>query len=229
MFSRADKTYVLNCTQTRLRRVHFEPEGAEQLLRSGPRLQGRKRERVTKMFERSFSWAPWHSERLAGLGFFAALVLLALTVLGFEARADDAEQSLSTSADSSPALHQVARLHPATAKYQDVAIAPGFAGFDAPSLKHDTQPLSQGLDLSLDFSLQRIGDLEDALDDSEQDRARSARIASCYESSVGRYHSEERRVAFTNPLSRTGDLDVAMTRFTAKRDSRRQFDTCSRF
>ncbi len=91
--------------------------------------------------------------------------------------------------------------------------------------------MSQGLnlDLSLDFSLERIGDLDRTVDHNEQDRARTARIASCYDSSVGRYHSEERRVTFTNPLSRTGDLDAAMNRFTAQRDSRRQFDTCSRY
>ena len=38
-----------------------------------------------------------------------------------------------------------------------------------------------------------------------------------------------RGTAFADPLSRTTELDAAMTRFTAERASRRQFDACARY
>ena len=179
------------------------------------------------MFDRSYSWTPRYSERATSLLSFGALVLLALAVLGMEARAEDG-QSVASSTDPSPAMLQVARAPSSATHHEEAANVPGLAGFDAPSLQDEIQPLSHGLDLSLE----QIGRVHDTDDDNEQNAARVARIASCYEASLGRYHSEERG-AFTNSLSDSTNfdtnLDVAMTHFTALKASRRQFDSCSRF
>jgi hypothetical protein len=98
------------------------------------------------------------------------------------------------------------------------------AQFDVASPRDGSQPISQGLDISLG----QIGGLYGTVDDSEQNSARVARITSCYQASVGRYHSEERG-AFANILSESTRFDAALTYFTAERDSRLQFDSCSRF
>jgi hypothetical protein len=177
------------------------------------------------MFDQSFSWTPRHSEQATSLPLFGALVLLALTVLGMEARADDG-QSVSTSAASSPALRQVARSPSSVTQHEEAGNVSGLATFDVARSQNDIQPVSQGLDL--DISLEQIGGLHETVDDIKQNSARVARIASCYEASVGRYHSEERG-AFTNTLSKSTEFDAAMTDFTAQRASRLQFDSCSRF
>ncbi len=180
------------------------------------------------MFDRSFRGTPRHSGRAASLLFFAALVLLALTVLGIDARADDG-QSVSTPAVPSPASLQVARSDSSMEHQAYTSGLSGPATFDEAGPHDETQPVSQGLNLNLDMSLDRTGELRETTDDGEQDTARTARIASCYDASVGRYHSEERGPAFSNPLTRTADLDAAMIRFTAQRDSRRQFDACASY
>ncbi len=181
------------------------------------------------MFDRTLSWTPKHSAQVTGLPFLGVLVLLALTASGMEARADD-EQSVSSLAAQPPATLQVAR-SPSSVEYQEETASVSYlTNFDAARPLDEMQPVSPGL--NLDISFEQAGDLEETIDDKQQNSARVARIASCYEASVGRYHSEERSeergAAFTNPLSRTTELDTAMTRFTAQRASRRQFDTCSR-
>ena len=180
------------------------------------------------MFYRSFSWTPRHSEQAAGLLFFAALVLVALTVLGMEARADEG-QSVSSPTAPGPAMLQVARSPSSLGQHEEAGNVTGLATFNVAPPKDEFQPVSQGLNLNLDISLERIGELQETVDDGEQNAARTARIASCYDASVGRYHSEEGGTAFANPLSKTSDLDAAMTHFTAQRDSRRQFNTCARY
>ena len=180
------------------------------------------------MFDRSFSWAPRYSEQAASLPFFAALVLVALTVLAMEARADDGP-SVSSAAAPSPAMLQVARSAPTVGQYEEADSVAGLATFGMAPPNDEFQPVSQGLNLDLDMSLDRTGELRETVDDGEQDAARTARIASCYDASVGRYHSEARGTAFADPLSRTTELDKAMTRFTAERASRRQFDACARY
>jgi hypothetical protein len=106
-------------------------------------------------------------------------------------------------------------------------IAPSASGTQRQPPKRKTlQKLPAVLDL--DISLEQIGGLYETVDDNERNSARVARIASCYEASVDRYHSEERG-AFTNSLSEFAKFDAAMTHFTALRDSRLQFETCSRF
>lgn len=178
------------------------------------------------MFDRSDSWAPRHSQLATGLPFFAALVFLALMVLGLEARAEG-EPPVSMSSAPSEALLQVARTPSSAMQYEEASKAPGLVGFDAPSLPGDIQPAPPHL--NLDISFEATGDLEQAVEEDEDNPARVARIAACYEASVGRYQSEEREHAFSNPLSRTTELDTAMSHFTAQTASRRQFDSCSRF
>ena len=180
------------------------------------------------MFDRPFKGTARHSEQAASLLLFAALVLLALTVLGLEARADDG-QSVSTTTAQSPASLQVARSPSSLGHHEDAANVSGLATIDVVRPQDEIQPASQGLNLNLDSSLERSGELQETVDDGEQNAARTARIASCYDASVGRYRSEERGTAFANPLSKTSDLGAAMTHFTAQRASRRQFDTCARY
>ena len=177
------------------------------------------------MFDRSFSWTLRHSAQAAHLPFFGILILLALAVSGMEARAGD-EQSISAVSASSVALLQVARSPSSAAQQEEVGNVSDLAKFDVASPQDGSQPISQGLDLNI--SLEQIGELYGTVDDNEQNSARVARIASCYEASVGRYHSEERG-AFTNSLSEFAKFDAAMTHFTALSDSRLQFETCSRF
>jgi hypothetical protein len=102
----------------------------------------------------------------------------------------------------------------------------GLVQDDVASWQDGNQPTSQRL--KLDISLKQIAEFYETVDDNEQSSTRVARIASCYDASIGRYHSEKRG-AFTNTLSDFGVFDTAMTHFTALRDSRRQFDSCSRF
>ncbi len=97
---------------------------------------------------------------------------------------------------------------------------------DAASRQHGDQLNSQGL--NLDISPEQIDKSYETIDDNEQNSARVARITSCYQASVGRYQSEERG-AITNDFSESAKFDSAMTHFTARRDSRQQFDSCSRF
>jgi hypothetical protein len=104
--------------------------------------------------------------------------------------------------------------------------ASGLVQDDVPSWQDGDQPTSQRL--NLDISPVQIGQSYETIDDNEQNSARVARITSCYQASVGRYHSEERG-AITNNFSESARFDSAMTHFTARRDSRRQFDSCSRF
>ena len=177
------------------------------------------------MFNRSFSWTPRHSVHATRLPILGVLVLLALAASGMEARAGD-EQSISADSASSVALLQVARSPSSAAQQEEVGNVSDLAQFDVASPRDGSQPISQGLDLNI--SLEQIGGLYETVDDNEQNFARVARITSCYQASVGRYHSEERG-AFMNSLSESARFDAAMTHFTAQRDSRLQFETCSRF
>jgi len=177
------------------------------------------------MFDRSASWTLRHSVQANRLLFLGILVLLGLTVPGTEAHADD-DRSISTSSASSGVLLQVARSPSSVTHHEQAANLSAPAIFDLTPSQDDIEPVSQGL--NLDISLEQTGELHEMVDDSEQNSARVARIASCYEASVGRYHSEGRG-AFTSPLSRTAELDAPMTHFTAQTASQRQFDTCSRY
>ncbi len=180
--------------------------------------------REFQMFDRSFSWTLRHSVQATHLPFLGILILLALAVSGMEARAGD-DQSISTFSASSVALIQVARSPSSVTQHEEAGDVLGLAQDDVASWWDGSQPISQSLDL--DISLEQIGGLYETVDDNERNSARVSRIASCYEASVGRYHSEERG-AFTNTLSESARFDAAMTHFTALRDSRLQFDSCSR-
>ncbi len=102
----------------------------------------------------------------------------------------------------------------------------GLVQDDEASWQHGDQLTFQRL--NLDISPEQIGRTYETVDENEQNSARVARITSCYQASVGRYQSEKRG-AITNNLSESARFDSAMTQFTARRVSRRQFDSCSRF
>jgi len=179
------------------------------------------------MFNRSFGRTPRHSVQATHLPFLGILVLLALAVSGMEARADDGQLiSTSTLSASSAAALQVARAPSSVAVHEEAGDVIGLAQDDLVSFQVGSQTTSQGLDL--DISLEQIGGLYEMVDDNEQNSARIAHISSCHQASVGRYHSEERG-AFTNTLSEPTKFDAALTHFAAQRDSRLQFDSCSRF
>ena len=177
------------------------------------------------MLDRSFNWTLRHSAKANRLPFLGVLILLALAVSGMEARAGD-DQSISAISASSVASIQVARSSSSAAQYEEAGNVSDLAKFDVTSSQDGSQPAFQGLDL--DISLGQIGGLYGTVGDNEQNSARVARITSCYQASVGRYQSEERG-AFANTLSESTRFDAALTYFTAQRDSRLQFDSCSRF
>ncbi len=177
------------------------------------------------MFDRSFSWTQRHSVQAAHLPFFGILILLAIAVSGRQALAGD-EQSISAISASSVALLQVARSSSSAAQQEEVGNVSDLAKFDVASSQDGSQPVSQVLDLGISF--EQIGGLYEMVDDNEQNSARIARISSCHQASVGRYYSEELGI-FTNTLSEPTKFDAALTHFTAQRDSRLQFDSCSRF
>ncbi len=181
--------------------------------------------REFQMFNRSFSWTPRHSVRATRLAILGIFVLLALAASGIEARADDG-QPISTLSASSVPLLQVARAPSSVAQHEEAGDVLGLAQDYVTIWQDGNQPTSQSLDLYISF--EQIGGFNETVDYHEQNSVRVARIASCYKASVGRYHSEERG-AFTNSLSEFAKFDVAMTHFTALRDSRLQFETCSRF
>ena len=181
--------------------------------------------REFQMFDRSFSWTLRHSVQANRLPFLGILILLALAVSGMEARADD-DQSISTFSASSVALIQVARSPSSAAQHEEARNVSDLTKFDVASSQDGSQPVSQVLDL--DISFEQIGGLYEMVDDNEQNSARIARISSCHQASVGRYYSEELGI-FTNTLSEPTKFDAALTHFAAQRDSRLQFDSCSRF
>ena len=159
------------------------------------------------------------------LPILGVLVLLALAVSGIEARADDG-QPISTLSASSVALLQLARAPSSVAQQEEAGDVLGLAQDYVTIWQDGNQPTSQGLDL--DISFEQIGGFYETVDDNEQNFVRVARIASCYETSVGRYHSEERG-AFTNTLPELAKFDAALTHFTALRESQLQFESCSKF
>ena len=177
------------------------------------------------MFDRSFRWTPRHSVQANRLAFLGILILLALAVSGMDARAGD-DQSISTFSASSVALIQVARSPSPAAQHEEARNVSDLAKFDVASSQDGSQPVSQVLDLGISF--EQIGGLYEMVDDNEQNSARIALISSCHQASVGRYYSEELGI-FTNTLSEPTKFDAALTHFAAQRDSRLQFDSCSRF
>jgi len=104
------------------------------------------------MFDRSFSGTSRQPVKTTSFPFFAALVLLALTVLGMEARADDG-QSVPTTAAPSPALLQVARSPSSGGHHEDAASVSDLDTFYVVRPQDEFQPVSQGPSFHLDISL----------------------------------------------------------------------------
>ncbi len=104
------------------------------------------------MYDRSVNGKSRHPVQTTSLPFFGALVLLALTVLGMEARADDGH-SVSTSAAPSPALLQVARSPSSVGHHEGAASVSGLDTFYVARPQDEFQPGSQGLSFHLDLSL----------------------------------------------------------------------------
>ena len=104
------------------------------------------------MFDRSVNGKSRHPVPTISLRFFGALVLLALAVLGMEARADDG-QSVSTSAAPSPALLQVARSPSSVGHHEDAASVSDLDTFYVARPQDEFQTVSQGVNFHLDISL----------------------------------------------------------------------------
>ena len=155
------------------------------------------------------------------------LIVLAVAVSGMGARADDG-QPFSTSGWSatSPGMLQVARTPSAVAVDEETSDAGGTAQDGQVGSEVGAETTAQPLDLGV--SLERVGALDDLVDENVWQAARVARIASCHQASLGRYHSEEHR-AFANALPASSRFDAAMTHFIAQRESRIQFDSCSSY
>ena len=161
------------------------------------------------------------------LFYLGCLILLAVAVSGMEVRADDGRLiSASTLSASSPAALQVARTPSSVAVDEETSDVRGLAQDSLVSFQVGTQTTARRLDLNV--PLEQVGALNDLVDEISQNSARFARIASCHQASVGRYHSEERG-AFANALSEPTRFDAAMIHFIARRKSRIQFDSCLSF
>ena len=76
----------------------------------------------------------------------------------------------------------------------------------------------------LDLSVPLIAETPDG----EPPSGRALRIASCYEASLGRYHSESSRV-FTRAPAGPGSFDLALSDYYARKQSRAQFEACSSY
>ena len=153
------------------------------------------------------------------------LVLLLIAVSGMEASADDG-QAISTVSTSSVASLQVARATPPVAQNKEADDVLGLSQDYVASWQNGNQFNSESFDLNTSF--ERIGGFYQTVDNNERNSAQVARIDSCYEASIGRYNSEVRG-ASTNAFSASAKFDAAMTHFTARRVSRLQFETCSKF
>ena len=153
------------------------------------------------------------------------LVLLLIAVSGMEAGADEG-QAISTGSTSNVASLQVARVPSSDAEAKEAGDVFGPAQDYVASWRDGNQLTSQSLDL--DTSFEQIGGFYQSVDDNERNSTRVARIASCYEASVGRYNSEVRG-AFANNFSASGKFDAAVTHFYAQAVSQQQFGSCSKF
>jgi hypothetical protein len=153
------------------------------------------------------------------------LVLLLIAVSGMEAGADEG-QAISTGSASNVASLQVARVPSSDAEAKEAGDVFGPAQVYAASWQGEYQAGSQSLDLGTSFG--QIGGFYATVDESEQNSTRFARVASCYEATVGRYNSEVRG-AFANNFSASGKFDAAVTHFYAQAISQQQFGSCSKF
>ncbi len=168
----------------------------------------------------------FHSVRASRIAIYlGVLVLLLIAVSGMEAGADEG-QAISTGSASNVTLLQVARVPSSDAEAKEAGDVFGRAQDYAASWQGEYQAGSQSLDLGTSFG--QIGGFYAPVDESEQNSTRVARVASCYEASVGRYNSEVRG-AFTNNFSASGKFDAAMNHFNARRVSQQQFGSCSKF
>ncbi len=145
------------------------------------------------MFERARQ-----TSQVSQLPFLAALVVLVVAIMGFEARAQEASQDLQIAAV--PGAIETQEENGNWIDYDQSGLALG-----APVGE------GQGLVLSIDAS----------------DHVRVARIASCREASLARYESET-RYAPEGPASSLSGFHSSITRYSAEKASQRQFDSCTR-
>ena len=138
------------------------------------------------------------SSLTSDLPFLAALVILVVTLVGFEARAQEAAQDQQVAAV--PAAVETQEETGDWVDYDQSGLALG-----APIAE------GQGLVLTLDAS----------------DHVRVARIASCREASLARYESETRNAPESQAASLSG-FHASMTRYGAEKASQQQFDSCTR-
>ncbi len=149
------------------------------------------------MFERARQ-----TSQASQLPFLAALVVLVVAIMGFEARAQEASQPASQDLQLAavPGAGETQEESGDWVDYDQSGLALG-----APVAE------GQGLVLTLDAG----------------DHVRVARIASCREASLARYESET-RYAPEGPASSLSGFHSSITRYSAEKASQRQFDSCTR-
>ena len=152
------------------------------------------------MFKRTSSEATETSAQPSRLPFLAALVILALTVIGFEAYAQEKQFAVAPN----PEVQSDAQSE--TGDWVDFDQS-GLGGLDFGA------PIQPGQ--SLKISLEKA------------DQARIARIESCRENSLARYKSETRS-ALDGRASSLADYHNSVADHYAQKNSRRQFVTCAR-
>ncbi len=148
-----------------------------------------------------FEWARQTSQ-VSQLPFLAALVVLVVAIMSFEARAQEASQEISQDL-------QIAAVPGAIETQEESG---NWIDYDQSGLALGAPVAEgQGLVLSIDAS----------------DHVRVARIASCREASLARYESETRN-APEGPASSLSGFHSSINRYSAELASQRQFDSCTR-
>lgn len=150
------------------------------------------------MFKRTTTQAHSDSARFSHLPFLAALVVLAVAIVSFEARAQSAQVAALTAPEAVAATAETQGAGDGWSVNDKASLAP--LNLDTSFLLTDTAGSKQG---------------------------RVARIASCHEASLARYDSEVRsdRIGHGAGLD---SFNAKMTNYRAQKHSQRQFDNCLR-
>ncbi len=153
------------------------------------------------------------------------ILLLIIAVSGMEASADD-KQAISSSSPSNSEMLQVARAPASSIEHLEAIDLFGPDQDYAASRQGENRPTTRILGLGTPFGQTGVSYL--TADGNDRNGAPVARVASCHDASVGRYHGELRG-AFANNFAASDKLDSAVTHFYAQRASKQQFGSCSSF
>ena len=102
--------------------------------------------------------------------------------------------------------------------------SPGSVQDEVASFDYRDQHTSKTFNLNV--PLEKIGKFFETGDKIERRSARVAHIKSCHDAAMGRYYSEQDEI-LTKTFSDHNEFDMAMTHFTALRESSVQFYYCS--